>query len=704
MKKERSAHSVWWLFVVLLVASLGLIGPLAGSAHADEDSAGVPADLELALRIFEDPSRRLSLADIAFGDAAPDFRPVGPHYNGAYDYTGHVWARFELPAIGAGEEAARYLALSSSHLDDVLIYLALVPDPESAADFSSATLGTRYPYLDRPVPDPRLFLPVELKPWPQQVILRYLTHTTNALSVSLIDQNSFLASSHQFWLLNGGFLSVCLLIAVINFAFWYWLREGYYLSYAAFSLSQIPYSLWQTSMIFSLAPRSAHLIDQPLLGASAFLISASGFLFAIQFLNLRQSSRLAYWLVMGVILGVAPLDFVIALLGVWNIYYTPLALIGLLLSLYPLVHVIGRAFAGDLRAQLYLLSFTPINLALLLTIARNLNLIPAFPWISGSMETGGVMHLLLMTLALGYRIRRAESERRRAEQHALDLALSSNQRAQELVEQRTGELVAAKRATEEALEAERLSSRQQLQFIDMVSHEYRTPVAVLRTNLDLLNIAARKGKDTPKIAMTRMAGAIDRLTEIIEVGLRRDRVATNRFSPVRVPVRLDQLLGDAIDAVTHMHPERRIVVEMPEDTSGFEMTGDMAMLKTCVVNILDNALKYSSPETQVRAVLSDPGDGGAQIEIIDQGGGIAEKDRQHVFDKYYRSSDISAQPGAGIGLYLVETIVKAHQGTISLDSVGAGTVARLWLPLQPMSAHRPPANNLIEENRGDAEV
>ena len=128
-----------------------------------------------------------------------------------------------------------------------------------------------------------------------------------------------------------------------------------------------------------------------------------------------------------------------------------------------------------------------------------------------------------------------------------------------------------------------------------------------------------------------------------------------------------------------MRPERRVEAEIPE--VGWEICGDRQLLKTAILNLLDNAIKFSPADSSVQVLLSG-GEEAAVLRISDQGKGIPAAELEMVFDKYYRGSGSSGSSGAGIGLHLVRRIIEQCQGQVSLAARETGGItATVVLPL-----------------------
>ncbi|MBB6428167.1 sensor histidine kinase [Sphingopyxis sp. JAI128] len=639
-----------------------------------------PVDLAGHLDVLEDETGKLTLGDVALGAERHKFRTVRGSYNGGFAKRGSVWIRFRLVSAGpiAGRDTERFLVLNPSNLDKVRVYVAKVAHPRSPLDFESFLTGAGQPYELRPIPNPGFVVPVELRGEPQLVLVKIEGRALQTLRASIETRQSLTGIDMALWLFAGAYLCACIIVAGINSAFWFWLRERYYLLYAAYALSLALIGFWRAGLLVMLLPRSAHDLYFPFQGAASGLSAAIGMLFLASYLQLRTIAPHTFRLI-GMIIAVS-LAFAVAIfVDQGHRLLMPLALVGVALVTIVMLQVVRLAVQGSRRARIYLLSFTPVNVAVIALIARNLGWIPTSALIEYGFQIGGLLHLVTMTIGLGSRIDRAERERRDAEQRALFTAQAAERHAQRIADLRTRELQVAKSDLETALAAEQRVSREQLQFIDTVSHEYRTPVAVLRTNLDLLRMAKGKGASPSERSLKRMGDAISRLTEIIEISLRSDRISSESVTSTKIAVEPGSLVEDAIHIARNVHAGRSVVYRADEGCG--RIAADVPMLKTALANVIDNALKYSPDDSEVHVRLHPAGDRHLSISVADEGIGISEKDRPFIFDKYYRAAGAAKRAGAGIGLHLVQTIVKAHGGEIELASSGAGTEFRIILPV-----------------------
>jgi len=227
-----------------------------------------------------------------------------------------------------------------------------------------------------------------------------------------------------------------------------------------------------------------------------------------------------------------------------------------------------------------------------------------------------------------------------------------------------------------------VSARARDEMLCLLAHELKTPLTVIKGYADQL--AWANGQGQPLMLEDSLAAIqrqVDRLRELVCDLL--DHAAADlrqlelRMQAIPISEVLDELLTDL--AVAHGREiERRV-------TPGLWVTGDRARLEQVVRNLLDNACKYSPPETPVRVTLQPRG-AEVALAISDQGEGISAEVLPHLFDPFYRSPAARQyQPagGFGLGLALCRQLVLQHRGAIDVESApGAGSTFCVRLPLR----------------------
>lgn len=222
---------------------------------------------------------------------------------------------------------------------------------------------------------------------------------------------------------------------------------------------------------------------------------------------------------------------------------------------------------------------------------------------------------------------------------------------------------------------ERDARRIQRQFVEMVSHEFRTPLAVIDATAQNIMV----GDPRAQGRVQKIRDAVQRLLSMIQDCLVEDRGAGGRIELNPEPLVLGEVLREAVETARGSAPGHRLQLEV--SGGPVHLTGDRRLLDIAVGNLLQNAVKYSPAGSTVRVSLVS-GTDAIEIAVADQGGGVPSAERERVFEKYYRSSNTGRTPGAGLGLHLVRLIAEAHGGGATCrDGDGGGSVFSLLLPV-----------------------
>jgi signal transduction histidine kinase len=235
------------------------------------------------------------------------------------------------------------------------------------------------------------------------------------------------------------------------------------------------------------------------------------------------------------------------------------------------------------------------------------------------------------------------------------------------------EKAVAERTEQLELEVEHLH-----RFLSMISHEYRTPLAIIRGNLDLIDLKHKSGDFSNTREMGKIKRAIDRLVEVMEVSIQESRILDTQMTVGSTNFEIVDVVTSQLEAFRSMWPERE--VRSTGNLLDSRVSGEASLLKMAIFNLLDNAHKYSQPDTSIEIVCVREGDE-AVITIQNHGKGITGGEGEEFFEKYRRGSNAANTGGAGIGLWLVRSIIEQHHGQVSLVSTESGVEATVRLPL-----------------------
>lgn len=262
----------------------------------------------------------------------------------------------------------------------------------------------------------------------------------------------------------------------------------------------------------------------------------------------------------------------------------------------------------------------------------------------------------------------------------------ARQRLEELVHARTAELQGALEVLQQ------VDARRRRLFAD-ISHELRTPTTAIRGEAEI----ALRGRDKPiadyKAALQRIVEVARQLTLVIDDLLTMARSDIDALSFDRRPVDLSGPLDEALAQAQAMAHERHVQVALVSVPPALPVMGDATRLRQLLMLLLDNAVRYSGAgdtvRVHVRRVQDESDAGHAQVQVIDQGIGIALEDLPRVFERSFRGDGARRHraDGTGLGLSIGRALARAHGGEIGIESEpGRGTTVTLRLPLlQPVA-------------------
>ncbi len=229
-------------------------------------------------------------------------------------------------------------------------------------------------------------------------------------------------------------------------------------------------------------------------------------------------------------------------------------------------------------------------------------------------------------------------------------------------------------------------------FIDAVTHELKTPIASVKLHLQTLQ---QRPVDEPKRQefYQVMVDDCDRLLGTVEQVLRAGRLRSGQakggYRPIDLARVMDECLALAQTRYRLTPGELTYKATFPEGRPP-RVLGDEDDLKAVVLNLVDNAIKYSGDSVTVAVELAQTDSRAATIRVSDRGDGIAVSELSHIFKRFYRipGSMSSRIKGAGLGLFIVRAVVARHGGTVFAESegLGLGTTFTVQLPLTTVAS------------------
>ncbi|HKV03559.1 MAG TPA: HAMP domain-containing sensor histidine kinase [Candidatus Acidoferrales bacterium] len=222
-------------------------------------------------------------------------------------------------------------------------------------------------------------------------------------------------------------------------------------------------------------------------------------------------------------------------------------------------------------------------------------------------------------------------------------------------------------------------------FIHAVTHELKTPITSIRLYLETLQ--RREVDETQRQQFYRlMLDDTDRLRGTVEQVLKAGEMGYKHAAQHSIEIDFGSLVRECIDLARTRHNLQPAALRwlQPMNGSAITVAGDPDELRTAILNILDNAIKYSGNDVDVAVALEAPDDDRVVLRVRDRGVGIPAGELKRIFKRFYRVSgrSVAQVKGTGLGLFIVRAIARAHGGRVFAESAGAarGTTVTFELP------------------------
>ena len=262
----------------------------------------------------------------------------------------------------------------------------------------------------------------------------------------------------------------------------------------------------------------------------------------------------------------------------------------------------------------------------------------------------------------------------------------TNQQLEERVEQRTTELREAEHSVREALEKERELHALKSRFVAMASHEFRTPLSTIMSSVDLIG-RYTEGEEKVEKHVARIRTKVRELTAMLNEFLSLERIEQGQVQAS--PVEFD-IVHQCIEQIEELRGLAKPGQSIDYDHSGDErsVTTDRQMLGHVISNLVTNAVKYS-PEHMPIVLRTSIANERALITVEDRGMGIPAEDQQHLFERFFRGSNVMTIQGTGLGLNIVRRYLDLLGGNITFTSEPGRTVFRVDMPQRLPNAPTP---------------
>ncbi len=225
------------------------------------------------------------------------------------------------------------------------------------------------------------------------------------------------------------------------------------------------------------------------------------------------------------------------------------------------------------------------------------------------------------------------------------------------------------------MEAAQRSDQLRTTLLDAIAHEFKTPLTSIKAATTALLAHPEQPRDTAVELLSIADEEAEHLKILIDDAVELASLDREDIRLSRAPVALGELIRDSVAAMRIDSRQVRVACSDAAPT----LFLDQRLIRLAIRQVLDNALKYSPPDTPIEVRAGTAG-GMVWIDVVDHGQGIPAKDQERIFERFYRGRSTSQVPGSGLGLSIANSIVRAHGGELSVTSRPGNTTFRIELP------------------------
>lgn len=607
-------------------------------------------ELREGVAVFTDPSGQETIASVSLLKPGL-FRPLQRTFSAGYTRS-VFWFRFTLQRE-ASAPVSWLLRILPPYLDDLRLY-----EPDGSGDFRERRAGDIFSFAQRETPYRGFALKLDLPDdRPRTYFLRLQTTSTSVMHLSLWTSSAFAAATQPEYLLFGLFHGALALMLVHLLFYWRRFQNRSYLyflgSIAAALMLALSINGFAAQYIF---PDLPALTDW-LTSASTSLTYVLTVLFFLSFLGIsRQKPRLFY------LYGFAVAVSFVTLASTFTGHYTEMAPIMVSLSLAlipPSLFFSWRAMRTGLPGgKAIFWGYLLYSLFVGATLLTALGFLPGDTLLLHGWQYGMAAYIFFMQHAVIAQLRRWEADR----------------------------MAALRRAGQaEALAQEETEKRQrQAQYLALMTHELKTPLAVIDSAIQALGYLQTNPEPDVARRHTRVRQAVSQLNSLVENALSREVGEDTSLTPRLATVNVEQLVSDLVAAMAD--PACRLELDIPPNAV---CVADRTLVRVALGNLIENAFKYAPPDTpiQVRVRPSQAkGESGLLFEVCNACRDLPPDAASQVFEKHWRGPNSIGTEGIGLGLYLVRAIARAHGGESECFIATDRARFTLWLPGLPEPA------------------
>lgn len=583
---------------------------------------------------------------------------------------GSVWIRIFL-SRAKGSNSHWILEIPYLGLDKVDLY---------QADGSILKNGSIYAVDKRPYFSRYYAFPVTLGETPQPYYLKISSSYPITIPLKLIERNSF--SQNQFTenLLQAMYYGGLLSLLFYNFVLFLVIKDKKFLIYTLFAASTglgifagngyARMYLWPNAAAWDQVSQSVLLS----IGGSLALI------FTMVFLRTKQSAPIAHRM-MSIF---AMIYFLLAALLISSIYL-PIPTAPIYFGIFSL-SIISPAVAfyssaknvinGAQSASYFIMGWGAFCIGVITASLRLLNLAPNNIFTLYALQISSAVEMLLFSFALAHRFQSEQNEKGiiqeqllKSKEETVSALRLSEERLELAVNARTEKL-------QQLLLSEQHMREQYVRFGAMIAHEFRNPLNIIQAQTTMLEHDSKSSPDKVLNRASLIQTAVSRLVQLFDQWLESDRLSNAGSKIDTQTILVNPWLNALIASHKNYYSDHELIyINTAESLS---IWGDEHLIQLAVLNLIDNACKYSEKNTKIYIGISQD-EYGVGIFVKDEGCGIPLDMQERILEPYVRIDNAVKTKGSGLGLAFVKRIMEAHDGRVQIQSNPQhGTTITLW--------------------------
>lgn len=632
MKKYYFHLLVFWVAWLFSMTSFADV-PLSASASK--------ISLDGHFEHFVDVKGELPFTTIAQPDfIKTHFAPLHSARSLGYNTDAH-WFRTVLKP--APDTPKRWvLVIGSAELENVEMWIG-----DQVHGFQRYSLGYHQSYENRPLRTRLFSIPMDVFAG-TQIYLR--VSTTNALNVhaNLWQVNAFTAHETRDNFYRGGYFGILLIVVVFYLIFGLRTADAVLLAYAGYITAQLLFHLGTNGYLPVLLGADSVWAADALprigwLGGAACIALMWDKLLALK--NTLPRLHIFYKWNIGFSLSFLPFALMPFLVGEWLLYFVKLENALNIFIFFISMVLLWWYWRRAKRAELlvYFVAFAIPALATAVNASLNQGWLAWNAVTAEFYQVATLVHVLVMSYGLALRLRQMQVDKQVAEQEVV---------------------LAAQRAEE------------QRRFVAMLSHEFGNPLAAIDRAAQMIQIKAGDLSSQEQQRLQQIRHNASTLSGFVSNFLMTEALDHKAISPARQQCAIDNLFAQSVQQLDQEAQQRLRFTTTPLDAT---FLLDAALIQAALINLINNALRYSPPESVV-SVTATQRAAGLSIAVTDCGAGLSAAELDSLGKPYFRAASSQGKAGSGLGYYFARRIVEAHGGTLTARSSKCGGLeVEIWL-------------------------